>query len=595
MDTNEKTYMVLDLKDYSVSYLADVPDDGWTEEYKTEKLVLRYIPAGSFVMGSPWNEVGREDNETQHIVTLTRPFYIGVFQCTQKQYKLITDDDPSYFKGETHPVDRVSYETLRGKEKGAQWPDNNSVDDDSFFGILRAKAGFEFDLPTEAQWEYACRAGTTTAWNNGLHIIDTEKDFKLDELGRYSCNGGFSDEYHEDPVGHAEVGSFWPNAWGLYDMHGNVREWCLDWYEYPNVEVTDPKGAESGEFRVFRGGGWDDRAGICRSACRGYCGPCARRYFGFRVVLVQKQEWEKALEENKSKVKIKNFGPKTYMVIDLKDYSVSYLPDVPAGGWTDEYKTEKLVLRYIPAGSFVMGSPEDELGRRGNETQHKVTLTRPFYMGVFQVTQKQYELITGDNPSRFKGETHPVEYVYYDKLRGEEKGSWWPFNDLVDEDSFFGILCAKSGLRFDLPTEAQWEYACRAGTTTAWNNGKDITDTEKDPKDPELDKLGRYRFNGGRDEHGKLIDHVVVGSYLPNGWGLYDMHGNVWEWCLDRYGEYPNAEATDPKGAETLCGDRVLRGGSWYLDADFCRSAGRFSSYPFLADGYYGFRVALVL
>ena len=282
---------------------------------------------------------------------------------------------------------------------------------------------------------------------------------------------------------------------------------------------------------------------------------------------------------------------KTYMVLDLNDYSVSYLEDVPEGGWTDAYRTYKLVLRYIPAGTFMMGSPDNEPGKQDDETQHKVTLTRPFYMGVFQVTQKQYTLITGCNPSWSKGDTRPVENVSYQDIRGKEKGAQWPDNNSVDEDSFFGIIRAKSKLDFDLPTEAQWEYACRAGTKTVWNNGTDLTDNVKDY---ELDKLGRYEYNVDWGVFNNLSCHVKVGLYLPNAWGLYDMHGNVWEWCLDWYGEYSNTETTDPKGTKSeKC--RVLRGGSWSSIACFCRSFYRNNDYPKYARHTYGFRVVLVL
>ena len=283
---------------------------------------------------------------------------------------------------------------------------------------------------------------------------------------------------------------------------------------------------------------------------------------------------------------------KTYMVLDLNDYSVSYLDDVPSCGWTDEYKTEKLVLRHITAGTFVMGSPEDELGRRDDEKQHKVTMTKPFYIGVFQVTQKQFELVTGKNPAFYKGEMRPVEYVSYDMLRGKEKGAGWPQNNLVDEYSFFGIIRAKAGLEFDLPTEAQWEYACRAGTNTAWNNGTNLINAIKDP---ELDKLGRYRFNGGVcGELDELIGHSVVGSYMPNAWGLYDMHGNVWELCLDWYDEYSDDKARDSNEAQSgsLC---VIRGGSWLNFSYVCRSAYR-NNYCDPVNAYLnnGFRVVVV-
>lgn len=154
---------------------------------------------------------------------------------------------------------------------------------------------------------------------------------------------------------------------------------------------------------------------------------------------------------------------KPYCVIDLSDganassYPVSYLTDIPLGGWTDEYKTTKLVLRLIEPGSFLM---------RGS---YDVTLTNPFYCGVFEVTQKQYELVTGSNPSMAsygKGSSYPVHCVSYNMIRGSSNGAMWPSSSAVDSSSFTGQLQARTGIDFDLPTEAQWEYACRAGTIT---------------------------------------------------------------------------------------------------------------------------------
>ena len=288
-----------------------------------------------------------------------------------------------------------------------------------------------------------------------------------------------------------------------------------------------------------------------------------------------------------------------YMVIDLsggpstESYPISYLNEVPEGGWTEEYKTTKLVLRKVEAGKFTMGSPENELGRDDNEVQHEVTLTKPFFAGVFEVTQKQYELITGNNPANYQGDVRPVERVSYNMLRGTNKGAAWPANNEVDEESFFGILRAKTGMNFDLPTEAQWEYACRAGTTTALNSGKNLSD---DKQCDEMAEVGRYWHNGGGDEgdDGKYIAHTKVGSYLPNAWGLYDMHGNVYEWCLDWWGDWNGDPATDPKG-NTDGIKRVLRGGSW-IDryASKCRSAYR--CYGNTVNNYseFGFRVFLI-
>ena len=289
-----------------------------------------------------------------------------------------------------------------------------------------------------------------------------------------------------------------------------------------------------------------------------------------------------------------------YLVIDLSggteaaSYPVSYLSDVPSGGWSDDYKTTKMVMRLIPAGTYIMGSPQGELGRYASddrEAQHKVTLTKPFYAGVFEVTQKQYELVTGSNPSEHKGNARPVERVSYNMLRGTDKGAGWPANNEVDGTSFFGILRAKTGLSFDLPTEAQWEFACRAETTTALNSGKNLT--SETTSDANMDEVGRYRYNQN-DGKGGYSQHTTVGSYLPNAWGLYDMHGNVYEWCLDWYNVSYGGNAVDPKGA-SVGTNRDQRGGSWNLNPQNCRSAYRSYNTP-ISDGSNqgGFRVFLV-
>ena len=256
--------------------------------------------------------------------------------------------------------------------------------------------------------------------------------------------------------------------------------------------------------------------------------------------------------------------PALYCVIDLSaganasSYPVTYLTEQPSGGFNvDLYKTTKLVLRRIEAGTFIMG--EDQ-----SDETHRVTLTNPFFMGIFEVTQRQYELVMGTNTSLVVGAMRPVEKVSYDILRGSSEGANWPSSSTVDPTSFMGKIQARTGLAFDLPTEAQWEYACRAGTTSRFNNGGA---TEED-----LKLLGRYSGNKS-DGKGEYSDaDTTVGSYIPNVWGLYDMHGNVLELCLDWYGEL--TYGTDPKGASSGT-RRTRRGGGWSKSWDICTSTYR--------------------
>lgn len=262
-----------------------------------------------------------------------------------------------------------------------------------------------------------------------------------------------------------------------------------------------------------------------------------------------------------------------YLVIDLAkganapSYPVSNLSAIPVGGWAILYKTDKLVLRRIEAGSFMMGSPDDEFGRYSNEDLHHVTLTKPYYIGVFEVTQRQWELVMEKRSSYTKGDARPVDKVSYDMIRGTEKGTQWPAHAEVDHASFIGQLRAKTSLDFDLPTEAQWEYACRVGTKTALNSGKNMTKVFNCRNIAQIG-VSSYKLN-------QPFSRAIAGSRSPNGWGLYDMHGNAWEWCLDTYTEsLGTASVIDPVGA-TSGARRLSRGGSGFGDARLWRSAAR--------------------
>jgi formylglycine-generating enzyme required for sulfatase activity len=220
----------------------------------------------------------------------------------------------------------------------------------------------------------------------------------------------------------------------------------------------------------------------------------------------------------------------------------------------------------VSAGTFMMGSPEDEPGRNPDETQHEVTLRRGFYLQTTPVTQKQWKLVMGKELSAFgnEGDTCPVVGVSWDEVQ-----------------EFLKKLNALGDAGYRLPTEAEWEYACRAGTASAFANG-DIAERFCG-HDACLDAVGWYCGNSGRKVH-------PVARKAPNAWGLYDMHGNVWEWCQDWYGEYPAAPQMDPLGAAFGPG-RVVRGGSWFNNAQNCRSACRFYLPPNSKSDFLGFRL----
>ena len=638
----------------------------WTIEENLDpriKLEVVLIPAGKFLMGSPKYEKGRDDNETQHKVMVTKPFYMGKYEVTQEQWAAVMGFNPSYCNGSKLPVTNVSWEDCQ-----------------EFIRKLNAKTNGGYRLPKEAEWEYACRAGTSTAYSFGAKISPQNANYVDSRVGK--------------PLA---VGRFKPNAFGLYDMHGNVWEWCEDGEgNYPTGAVKDPEGPaiESGGScrRVLRGGSFNDFESDVRSSARiNVTDYNQYKFNGFRlartevayqvttkkvknekaaIVLspaagkktnagsvgeglskAEKQakaekvllmfaggQWELArgileaaqeehwlFEELLEGCSVKKDKP-TFSTLIKKAFSrkesgkaelsmfevLLHLPkeleelqklreelgiQIKAnmlskywkevaedrfsgvkygdpGFFTDQWyeareseitKVEKecearskalnkawreeedlgngikLEMVLIPAGKFEMGSPASEKGRSKAETQHQVTLTKSYYMGKYEVTQEQWEAVMGKNPSSTMGARLPVMdvswedcQVFIKKLNGINKG------------------------KYRLPTEAEWEYACRAGTSTAYSFGAKIT-----PKDANYDDS-------------KLGKPVEVGSYKPNAFGLYDMHGNMWEWCEDWKADYPKEAVTDPKGPATG-EDRVLRGGSFLYFGSIARSFNRYS------------------
>jgi formylglycine-generating enzyme required for sulfatase activity len=247
--------------------------------------------------------------------------------------------------------------------------------------------------------------------------------------------------------------------------------------------------------------------------------------------------------------------------------------DVEAVELEDFTNSIGMKFKLIPAGEFMMGSPEDEIGHEDDETQHRVRITKPYYLGVMEVTQGQWEKVMGTRPwegEKFtkSGPEYAVSFVNWD-----------------DAGKFCQNLSEKEGREYRLPTEAEWEYACRAGTTTRFSFGGNY----------DFSDLGSYAWNDGNDWTNDDENYThEVGLKLPNAWGLYDMHGNVSEWCQDWYSDnyYENSQVDNPAGLPSGL-RRVCRGGRAHGFAWNCRSANRPSDTPGIRYHVLGFRVAL--
>lgn len=262
----------------------------------------------------------------------------------------------------------------------------------------------------------------------------------------------------------------------------------------------------------------------------------------------------------------------TFLVADVATGAVNYYVDedaLPGGVQAERYKKTHLLCRRVAAAgrTYSMGLPAQYAGAYAARAPlHRVSLTNDFYLGVYETTQRQWELVKGTRPSECSNasyyEMRPVEKVSYDGIRGTSLGRQWPTHDDVDATSFCGVLRSRTGVRFDLPTCAQWEYACKAGTVTALYSDTNVVDAAT------LNPISRNVNNGGgtwTTNIGTNGGTAVVGSYRPNGWGFYDMLGNVYEWCLDRIGSNAQPDLStelDPPGSTANTTYRAKRGGS---------------------------------
>ena len=545
---------------------------------------FRWIPDGSFVMGTS----NKGEKSEQNLVRLTSGFWLQATPITQEIWESIMGENPCQNKNPRSPVENVSWNDCQLLIAKLQLQ-----------GI--APAGWRFSLPTEAQWEYACRAGD----------LDASAD-KIEERawGRDNSTGSSQ-----------QVGARRPNAWGLYDMLGNVQEWCDDAFELASQRrLIDPRGKVEKQERALRGGSYCYNCANCRFSTRELANRDERRYsWGVRLALVpisepydgvdqfeliashgykqgfvdgiedgrqkgNKEGADKEREETRrqtilylAKLLQARFGTNDRETIKLLENKTleelnplftraMRLPelgnilsaqenkllnrniDVWNEGIVRHGGTEYLLtiadvpyaFRWIPPGEFVMGSPENEKGRRENEVPRKVRLTCGFWMLSTPITQRKWESVTGKNPSKFKDPDRPVENI-----------SWFDCQNYIEQLNEIAPIPA--GWRFSLPTEAQWEYACRAGSS--------------DIRYGKLDKIAYYKDNS----HGETRR---VGQKRPNLWGLCDMLGNVREWCEDDWREGSSEDEIDPlwKGDSSK---RVVRGSSYASPGEQCHCAYR--------------------
>ena len=584
----------------------------WRVQDNGTGIEMLLVPAGTFAMGcSPGDTECWAEESPVHQVTLTEAFYVGKTEVTQAQWLARMGSNPSGGPGGPNfPVQQVSWTMVQ-----------------TFCGATGLR------LPTEAEWEYACRAGTTTA-RYGI----------LNDIAWWgACCGGNGGDFPR------AVGGKAANPLGLYDTIGNVWEYCQDVYgPYSSASVTNPTGPTSGSSRMIRGG---DFSGYITGGNCGVvnCGSGECRASGYRLAVglsdYNQLQGFRVVRSANSTVSIpvtpdrgttSGGTPITIMwsggtsasvkvggawatnvqvtpgyitaktplgTVGVKDVIVYYsggfttlanaftyvvpvewyivleqLPNpavvtdaslrsaITATGlpWRVQDNGSGIEMLLVPPGTFMMGaSPSDLQAYTSECPSHQVTLSSPFYLGRYEVTQAQWTAKMGSNPSHFQ----PPSYTL-DPKRPVEDVSW---NMVASAGGFMSV----TGLR--LPTEAEWEFACRAGTTTA--------------RYGVLNDIAWYSTNAGGTSH-------TVGGKLPNALGIYDMLGNVFETCQDWHSEtyYTAASVTNPTGP-TSGTTRSVRGGDFYQSSgDFTawhRGSGyRYGHYPYFSNGIQGFRVA---
>lgn len=441
-----------------------------------------FVQGGAFMMGTDEDE---NDERPIHDVSLAA-FYIGRYEVTQAEWQAVMGDNPSFFKGENNPVEQIDwYMAIEFCNKKSKLEGLTPCYTGSGDNITCNFAARGYRLPTEAEWEFACSGGLLS------------HGYAYSGSNDVSAVAWF--EGNSDGKPHP-VGSKQPNEIGIYDMSGNIWEWCWDWYAgdyYKNSPSSNPSGPAAGQERSYRGGGINGRIEYMRCTGRYQLSP-AYKHSDMGLRLVKKAAGK-----------------------------------IPRG----------MVL--VKGGKFRMGSND---GGAGFSPAHPVTLSS-FYIGKFEVNQEEWVAVMGVNNSSFSGSECAVEGVrWYEAVEYCNKRSKLEGLTPCYSGSGDGIACDFAVDGYRLPTEAEWEYACRGGLASKNYVFSGSSDAEEVA-------WCAANVNNARTRGG--------GLKKPNEIGIYDMTGNAWEWCWDWYDKYyyKNSPKNDPRGP-VYGTRRVVRSGS---------------------------------
>ena len=576
------------------------------------------VPKGKSWLGGGGGKVGDKE------VVIAHDFYLGKYEVTEEEWEKVTGLTPSFFSRTGGHHDRVKdiadAELKRFPVENVKWEDAQA-----FLKRLNETEhdpGWVYRLPKEAEWEYACRGGPLSDKSESAY--DFYFDKPTSQLFPEQANFG-----HQLENGRTcKVGSYKPNRLGLYDMHGNVVEWCDD------VEKT----GDGASRHVIRGGSWGYGSGNCQAALRIVLPPAFwASDTGLRVARVPVRQLRESslahtakpadtmkVQPNSPQLLVSPFGE-----VAAKESQKSWAAHI--GSAVELSNAIGMQMTLVPPGRFEMGSPEtvDQLRQafpatalilneiqqpRGQRPVHSVTISKPYYLGKYEVTKGQFRQFVDDvgyrtdaekdgkGSSGFKGGQERPSWDRGSNYTWRDWGVEQPDDAPVvnvshyDAMAFCAWLSKKEGKQYRLPTEAEWEYACRAGTLGRYYSGDDpegltkignVADAAMKAKFPGVKKGATVESSDGYAFPGP------VGRFRPNNFGLYDMIGNAWEWCGDWYGEdyYLNSPAFDPEGPREGR-DRVDRGGAWTANPLVCRAAHRASWAPTDRSCNLGFRVA---